>query len=117
MMINYASVLNGLTAIALTRLDVLCGLDKVKVAYAYRRGGQVITEFPASFRELADCEPVYEEFPGWPEIDPAAKSIDDLHPNARQFVEFISEKTGLEAAIISLVRARYQSLTLRDLFG
>src|SRR5690606_25969247 len=42
MMINYASVINGLTAIALTRLDVLCGLDTVKVAYAYRRGGKVI---------------------------------------------------------------------------
>ena len=52
----------------------------------------MITEFPASFREAADCEPVMQEFPGWPEIDPAAKSIDDLHPNARQFVEFISRR-------------------------
>jgi len=95
---------------------VLCGLDTVKVAYAYRRGGKVITEFPASFKELADCEPVYEEFPGWPEINPAARSLDDLHPNARRYVEFISEKTGLEVAIVSLGRARDESLTLRDLF-
>ncbi len=116
MVINYASILNGLTAIALTRLDVLCGLDKVRIAYAYKRDGETITEFPASFRELADCEPVYEEFPGWPEINPAAESLDDLHPNARQFVEFISEKTGLEAAIVSLGRARDESLTLKDLF-
>ncbi len=116
MMINYAAVLNGLTGIALTRLDVLCGLDKVKVAYAYKRDGQVITEFPASFKELAECEPVYEEFSGWPEIDPAAKSLDDLHPNARRFVEFISHKTGLEPAIVSLGRGREESLTLRDLF-
>jgi adenylosuccinate synthase len=116
MMINYASILNGLTAIALTRLDVLCGLDMVKVAYAYRRGEQLITEFPASFRELAGCEPVYEELPGWPEINPAAKSLDDLHPNARRFVEFISEKTGLEVAIVSLGRARDQSLTLKGVF-
>ena len=95
-MLNYASVLNGFTGFALTRLDVLSGLDKVKVAYAYKRDGQVVSNFPASFRELAKCEPVYEEFPGWPEINPKAKSLDDLHPAARRFIEFITEKTGVE---------------------
>ncbi len=115
-MIKYAAVLNGLTGIALTRLDILSGLDKVKIAYAYKREGQVITEFPASFKELENCEPVYEEFPGWPEINPEAKSLDDLHPNARKFIEFISHKTGLEATIVSLGRGREESLTLRPLF-
>ncbi len=115
-MLNYASVLNGFTGIALTRLDVLSGLEKVKVAYAYKREGQVITTFPSSFKELARCEPVYEEFSGWPEINPQAKSLDDLHPNARRFIEFISEKTGVEAALVSLGRGREDSLTLRKLF-
>ncbi len=117
MMINYAATLNGLTGIALTRLDVLSGLDNVKIAYAYKRGGEITKDFPASFKELTECEPVYEEFPGWPEIDPVAKSLDDLHPNAQRFLEFISDKTGLDLVIMSLGRGRKESLTLRDLFA
>ncbi len=115
-MINYAAVINGLTGIALTKLDTLSGLDKVKVAYAYNHNGRIITHFPLSLEGLNECKPVYEEFQGWPEIDPSAKSLEDLHPNARRFIEFISSNTGLKPAIISLGRGRKESLTLRNVF-
>jgi len=116
-MLNYAAVLNGFTGIAFTRLDILSGLDVVKVAYAYERDGQIVREFPASFKELAKCKPIYKEFPGWPEIDPNVRTFDQLHPNVQDYVKFVSESIGVEPSIISLGRGREDSLTLRNVFG
>lgn len=116
-MLKYASVINGFTGIALTRLDILSGLDHVKVAYAYECDGQVIDTFPASLKELARCKPLYEEFPGWPEIDPKTRSFSELHPNVQDYLRFVSEKIGVDICIVSLGRGRGDSLTLRNVFG
>jgi adenylosuccinate synthase len=116
-MLNYASVLNGFTGIAITRLDILSGLDTVKVAYAYECDGRVIDTFPASLTELARCKPIYKEFPGWPEIDPKTSSFSELHPHVQDYLNFISEKMGVEVSIVSLGRGRGDSLTLRNVFG
>ena len=86
-------------------------------AYAYERDGQIVREFPASFKELAKCKPIYKEFPGWPEIDPNVRTFDQLHPNVQDYVKFVSESIGVEPSIISLGRGREDSLTLRNVFG
>ncbi|QUL98212.1 MAG: adenylosuccinate synthase [Candidatus Fermentithermobacillus carboniphilus] len=115
-MVKYAAVLSGFTGLAVTRMDVLSGFDTLKVAYAYRYRGQEITSFPSSLSVLSQCEPVYREFPGWPEIDPACRRLEDLHPNVRRYLEFVEEVTGLKVALVSLGRNRKDTLTLENVF-
>ncbi|HHW19231.1 MAG TPA: adenylosuccinate synthase [Firmicutes bacterium] len=115
-MVKYAAVLSGFTGLAVTRMDVLSGFDTLKVAYAYKYGGQEITSFPSSLGVLSRCEPVYREFPGWPEIDPACRRLEDLHPNVRRYLEFVEEVTGLKVVLVSLGRNRKDTLTLEKVF-
>ena len=63
--VRYSVRINGLDALALTKLDVLDGLDQIDICTAYRCGGQTLTEFPSDLAQLAPCEPVYESMPGW----------------------------------------------------
>src|SRR5436190_22886731 len=67
-MLRMAVRVNGLTRLALTKLDVLGGLDRVRVCNGYRHDRGVLREFPASMRVLADCGPMYRELPGWPDL-------------------------------------------------
>lgn len=115
-MVRYAAILSGFTGIAVTRMDVLSGLDSVKVAYGYKYRGKEVDFFPSSLKILAECEPQYEVFPGWPEMDPSCKRFEDLHPNARRYLEFISKVTGLDVVLVSLGRNRKDTLTLRRVF-
>ena len=62
---RYAVRVNGLDALALTKLDVLDGLPELQICTAYRCGGATLTEFPGDLAQLAACEPVYESMPGW----------------------------------------------------
>lgn len=115
-MVRYAALLSGLDGIAITRLDVLATLPRVKVAVAYRHRGRELEEFPSSLRVLQECEPVYEELPGWPEIPATAQSFDDLHPHARRYVEFVSRATGLPVVLVSIGRERGQTISLAPVF-
>src|SRR5437867_1468476 len=63
--VRYAVLINGLDGLALTKLDVLDGLDRIDICTAYRCGGRTVTDFPSDVRQLAQCEPVYESMPGW----------------------------------------------------
>ena len=63
--VRYGVRINGLDALALTKLDVLDGLDRIEICTAYRCGGRTLTEFPSDIAQLAACEPVYESMPGW----------------------------------------------------
>ena len=81
--VRYAARLNGLQAIALTKLDVLDGLDEIEVAVAYRIGGRVVEEFPAALPPGEACEPVYETWPGWSAPTKGATRFDALPEAAR----------------------------------
>lgn len=116
-MVRYAALLSGLDGIAITRLDVLATLPRVKVAIAYRWRGREIDVFPSSLAVLRECEPVYEELPGWPEVPATVQSIDDLHPHARGYVEFVSRATGLPVLLVSVGRERGQTISLAPVFG
>ncbi|MDN8753895.1 adenylosuccinate synthetase, partial [Staphylococcus aureus] len=65
--VRHARRVSGLTDLSLTLLDVLTGIETLKICVAYKLDGKTITEFPASLKDLARCEPVYEELPGWTE--------------------------------------------------
>ena len=114
--VRYAAMLSGFTSLAVTRLDILSNMDVVKVAYAYKHKGKVLREFPDSYRVLEECEPVYRDFPGWPDIDPSCRDFSALHPNVRRYLEFIQEETGVPISIVSLGRERAETLVLEKVF-
>ena len=96
----------------ITKLDVLGGQDKIKICNAYAHKGEVLDEFPTSLKILAECEPVYESLPGWPEyseqewIEIAEKGIDALPQELISYVEYLEKATKTPAEMISLGPSR-----------
>lgn len=112
---RYAVRVNGMDYLAITKLDVLSGLEKIMICTGYFYRGRVISEFPASLKVLSGCEPVYEELPGWPEDISTARRFQDLPVNARRFIERISEIAGAPVAIISVGSKRSQTIVMTEL--
>ena len=112
--LKYAARINGLTSIALNKLDVLDEMDTIKVCVAYKHKSDIITEFPSNLRILYECEPIYEELPGWKTPISEAKNYDDLPIHAQEYVEFISEQLETEIAVISVGPGRNQTLVLNE---
>ncbi len=98
--LRYAHAVNGFTSLALTKLDVLSGLDEVAVAVAYRIGGQLVEEFPAAAEELARATPVYERLPGWDEDIAGAHDFAALPAPARGLVRWIEDAVGVPVELI-----------------
>lgn len=107
--VRHARRVSGLTDLTVNSIDVLSGLDTVKICTAYRYQGELITEYPANLRMLADCEPVYEEMPGWSEDVTQCKSLDELPDNARHYLERIAQLTGVQISIFSVGPDRTQT--------
>ncbi|MBE6072430.1 MAG: adenylosuccinate synthase [Clostridium butyricum] len=106
---------SGLTSLAVTKIDTLAGLDKLKVCVGYKFDGKVIDYFPASLEDLAKCEPVYEEFEGWGEEVANARSYDELPENAKKYLERIEEFTETKISIVSVGPKRDQTMRVKDL--
>jgi len=100
--LRHAVRVNGITGLALLKLDVLTGLDELKVCTEYRVGDRTVTNFPASLRVLRACEPVYRSFPGWREPIESARSIDELPQAAASYVRFIEEELGVRIDLIGV---------------
>ncbi|MBM7662235.1 adenylosuccinate synthase [Bacillus mesophilus] len=115
--VRHARRVSGITDLSLNSIDVLSGIEKLKICVAYQYNGQIMEEFPASLKVLAQCEPVYEEFPGWTEDITGVKSINDLPPNARHYLERISQLTGIPLSIFSVGPDRSQTNLLRSVYG
>ncbi|MGG2197576.1 adenylosuccinate synthase [Paenibacillus validus] len=107
--VRHARRVSGITGLSLNSLDVLAGLETVKICTAYKYRGEVIEHYPASLKMLAECEAVYEELPGWNEDLSAVRSLDELPTNARRYIERVSELTGIPIAIFSVGRNREQT--------
>jgi adenylosuccinate synthase len=99
--VRYGVRINGLDALALTKLDVLDGLEHIEICTAYRCGGRTLTELPSDVAQLAACEPVYESWPGWTTPTRGIRSFADLPEAARRYVARLEEVSGVPAAIIS----------------
>jgi adenylosuccinate synthase len=111
--VRYAVRVNGLDALALTKLDVLDGMDELQICTSYRSNGATLTEFPSEIAQLAKCEPVDESIAGWKEPTKGAKRFGDLPEAARRYIARLEELTGVPAAVISTGSAREDTI-IRD---
>ena len=108
--VRYSARVNGMDAMALTKLDVLDGLPEVKVCTGYRTAAGIVTEFPADLRVLTAAEPVYETLPGWSVPTKGVKRIDDLPPEARRYITRLEEVSGVTCGLISTGSDRNETI-------
>jgi adenylosuccinate synthase len=112
--LRYAARVSGIDAWALTKLDVLTGLDAVEVCVGYETPTGTTEDLPA---DLDRARPVYTMLPGWTEDLSAARRMEDLPQAARDLVRFIEEKTGTEAYLVSVGPGREQTIAVRDVWS
>ena len=111
--VRYAVRINGLDALALTKLDVLDGMEELQIGTAYRCNGATLTEFPGEIAQLAQCEPVYESMPGWKAPTAGVRRYEDLPRDAQRYVARLEELTGVRAAVLSTGSSREDTI-IRD---
>ncbi len=114
--IRHAVRMNGMTGIALTKLDVLTGFKKIPICTAYRYQGQRIDEFPASAKVMQHAVPVYEEMDGWDEPLDHVRNFTDLPPSAQRYVRRIESIVGTEIILVSVGPGREQTILLKNPF-
>ncbi len=110
-LLRQTAKVNGLTSIALTKIDVLSGFDKIKVAVDYKLKGKVVDHFPSA--ELEDVEPVYKELDGWAEDISHCKSFDELPDATKKFMKFIEKTAGVPISIVSVGPGRESTFVLK----
>ena len=109
-LIRYASVVNGLDSMVVTKLDVLDELAEIPVCVAYKIDGVETTEMPSTHRELARVVPVFENFPGWQSSTKGISDWDQLPPAARRYVDALERLSGVEAGCISTGPERNETI-------
>lgn len=109
-----AMQINSVTGICLTKLDVLDGLETIKICTAYELNGEEIDVPPISTIKYAECKPVYEEVPGWSETTLGITSYDDLPENAKNYIKRLEEVTETKIAIISTGPDRVHTIILEN---
>lgn len=113
---NYSRIVNGLTGLAVTLLDVLTGLKTIKICTAYELNGKIIKSVPASIKDFENCRPIYEELPGWDEDITNVKSYEELPENAKKYLERIEEITQVPVVLFSVGPDREQTVLRKKLF-
>jgi adenylosuccinate synthase len=108
--VRYSARINGLDALALTKLDVLDGLPDVKLCTGYKTRQGTLTEFPADLKVLADAQPVYESMPGWSKPTRGITRMEQLPTEARRYIERLEEVSGVECAIVSTGSDRQETI-------
>ncbi|MCK4548524.1 MAG: adenylosuccinate synthase [Candidatus Krumholzibacteria bacterium] len=111
---RYAVNLNGLEEIALTKLDVLSGQEKIRFCVAYELDGERIGYFPQNVHLLNRCKPIYEEMPGWPDQELGRGDFEDLPENAKAYVRTLEERLGIHASFISTGPERSSTIVRED---
>lgn len=114
---KYAVRVNGLTGVALTKLDVLDGFDTIKICTGYAYDDKILDELPTKLDVLARCRPLYEEMPGWNTDLSAARSFADLPENAQSYVRRLEELIGCPIVLISVGARRDQTIMLKNPFA
>ncbi len=114
--LKHAVRLNGLTGIAITKLDILDDFDKVKICTAYKFKGTTLDEFPKEMHILENCEPVYVEFDGWKKKTSGIRNFENLPENARRYISEIERILKTEVQMISVGQGREDTILLKELF-
>ena len=111
--LKYAVRVNGITEICLTKLDVLDGMKSISVCTHYKTAdGDILDEFPLDLDVYTNCEPVYEELPGWDDDISQMTAYDELPENAKKYVEYVSDKINVPIKMISVGTRRRQTIHL-----
>ena len=108
--VRYSARINGLDALALTKLDVLDGLPEVKICVGYKTASGIVSDFPADLRLLAVAEPQYETLPGWTAPTKGATDFSKLPSEAQRYIRRLEEVTGVECGIISTGSDRSETI-------
>ncbi len=109
--------LNGLTGLAITKLDVLGGLEELRICTGYNYKGRLLTEFPVSLNVLAECDPVYETLPGWAEDISGIREFSDLPKNTGSYLEKIEQLVQTPIQIVSVGPGRDETMVLKNPFA
>ena len=114
---RHSKRVSGITNLCLNSIDVLTGLETVKICVAYRKpNGEEISHYPASLVELGQCEPVYEELPGWTEDITGCRTLEELPIEAQNYVRRVSELVGVKISTFSVGPDRNQTNILEDVW-
>ena len=114
---RHSKRVSGITNLCLNSIDVLTGLETVKICVAYRKSnGEEISHYPASLVELGQCEPVYEELPGWTEDITGCRKLEELPIEAQNYVRRVSELVGVKISTFSVGPDRNQTNILEDVW-
>ncbi|MGD9819875.1 MAG: adenylosuccinate synthase [Desulfomonilaceae bacterium] len=114
--VNHSIRLNGLTGIALTKMDVLTGISPIRIATSYELDGNPLNAIPSNIEDFGRVVPVYREVKGWNEPLHECRSYDDLPKNARDFVETVEHLSGVPVTLVSIGPGREQSILRRPPF-
>jgi adenylosuccinate synthase len=107
---RFAVDLLGCDSIALTKVDVLTGLDELKICTAYRVNGEVVHDYPTNPLLSSRCEPIYETLPGWSEETRGARRFEDLPVRCRQYIEAIERMIGRPIGLVSVGPDREETI-------
>jgi adenylosuccinate synthase len=108
--------LNGVSGVCITKLDVLDGMEALQIGVGYRVNGQVLDILPVGAEELAECEPIYEEIPGWTQTTLGVRRYEDLPKQARAYLTRLAEVCGVPVDMISTGAEREDTIVLRHPF-
>ncbi|WAM29053.1 adenylosuccinate synthase [Myxococcus sp. NMCA1] len=114
--LRYASRVNGLWGMALTKLDVLSGLKTLQICTAYELDGQKVTELPGDYEDLARVKPIYETLQGWDEQIAGVRTFDELPENAKRYVRRVEEVSGVPVVCVSVGADRGETVLLQNPF-
>ena len=111
-LVSYSRMINGISKVAITKLDVLSNMDEIKVCVRYELNGKKISSFPTSVDTLEKVVPIYETLPGWKTDITEVRNYDDLPSETKSYLSFLSEHSGFEISIISVGPKRSQTIEL-----
>jgi adenylosuccinate synthase len=114
--IRHACRVSGITGLSLNSLDVLSGLETVRICTSYKLRGEIIEHYPANLDLLEECEAIYEELPGWNEDLTSIRKFDDLPANTQRYIKRLEELTRVQIAIFSVGRNREQTNLLQPVY-
>lgn len=110
-----AARVSGITSFAVTKIDTLAGMEKIKVCTGYELNGEIIDYVPASLEDLALCKPIYEEFDGWDKSVEEARSFEELPKNAKKYIKRIEELTDTKVSIVGVGPRRDQTIVVSEI--